>query len=65
MQQRHEEKQQLLVQLKEAAKLHQAEHAVQKTRREVKKKAREKAEKQKIMEEEKKKKKMLEYFQQL
>jgi len=28
MQQRHEEQQQLLVQLKEVAKLHQAEHVV-------------------------------------
>jgi len=36
---RHEEEQQLLVQLKEVAKLYQAEHVAQKARREVKEKA--------------------------
>jgi len=36
---RHEEEQQLLVQLEEVAKLYQAEHVAQKARREVKEKA--------------------------
>ena len=38
MQPRHEEEQQLLVQLEEAVKLHWAEHTAQKARREVEKK---------------------------
>ena len=36
---RHEEEQQLLVQLEEVAKLYQAEHVAQKARREVEEKA--------------------------
>ena len=36
---RHEEEQQLLVQLEEVAKLYQAEHMAQKARREVEEKA--------------------------
>ena len=39
-----QEMQQLLLQLKEAARLHWAEYAVQKTRREVEEKAQKKAE---------------------
>jgi len=39
IQQRHKEEQWLLAQLEEAAKLHQAEHAAQKARREVEEKA--------------------------
>jgi len=39
MQRRHEEEQQLLVQLEEAAKLCRAEHMAQKARREVEEKA--------------------------
>ena len=39
MQWRHEEEQQLLVQLEEAAKLHRAEHAAQKARRKAEEKA--------------------------
>ena len=39
MQWRHKEEQQLLVQLEEAAKLHRAEHAAQKARREAEEKA--------------------------
>ena len=57
--------QQLLLQLEEGVKLHQAEHAAQKARREVEEKAREKAKRQRIAEEKKKKKRILEYFQQL
>jgi len=44
MQRRHEEEQQLLAQLKEVAKLCQAEHTAQKARREVEEKAWEEAE---------------------
>jgi len=39
IQQRYKEEQWLLAQLEEAAKLHQAEHAAQKARREVEEKA--------------------------
>jgi len=46
-------------------KLHWAEHAAQKARREVEEKARKEAEKQRIAEEKKKKKRTLEYLQQL
>ena len=56
--------QQLLLQLEEGVKLHWAEHAAQKARREVEEKAREKAKRQRIAEE-KKKKRILEYLQQL
>jgi len=56
-QQRHEEKQWLLVQLEEAAKLHWAECAAHK--------AKKKTEKRRVAEEEKKKKRTLEYLQQL
>jgi len=44
MQQRHKEEQQLLAQLEEAVKLHQAEHMAQKARREAEEKAWEEAE---------------------
>jgi len=65
MQQRHEEKEQLLAQLEEAAKLHQAECMAQKARREVEAKAKEEAKRQRVAEEEKRKKRMMEYLQQL
>ena len=61
MQWRHEEEQWLLVQLEKAAKLHQAEYAAQKAKREVEVKAKEEAKKQRIVEEKEK----LEYIQQL
>jgi len=61
MQWRHKEEQWLLVQLEEAAKLHQAEYAAQKAKREVEVKAKEEAKKQRIVEEKEK----LEYIQQL
>jgi len=61
MQWRHEEEQWLLVQLEEAAKLHRAEYAAQKAKREVEVKAKEEAKKQRIVEEKEK----LEYIQQL
>ena len=51
---RHEEEQQLLVQLKEVAKLCQAECVAQKTRSKVEAKAKEEAEKQRIAEEKEK-----------
>ena len=62
MQQRHEEKQQLLVQLEEVAKLHQAEHVAQKARRKAEKKIWEKAERKRVAEE-KRKKTIMEYLQ--
>ena len=62
MQQRHKEKQQLLVQLEEAVKLRWAECAAQKARREAEEKAREKAERQRVAEEERKRR-MIEYLQ--
>jgi len=62
MQQWHEEKQWLLVQLEEAAKLHQAEHAAQKTRRKVEEKTQEEAKRQRVMEEEKRKRRIVEYL---
>ena len=62
---RHEEQQQLLAQLEEVAKLHQAEHAAQKARREVEAKAKKEAERQRVAEEEKRKKRMMEYLQRL
>jgi len=65
MQRRHEEEQQLLAQLKEAAKLHQAERAAQKARREVETKAKEEAKRQRVVEEEERKKRTMEYLQQL
>jgi len=44
-------------------KLHWAKCATQKTRREVKEKAQEKAKRQRVVEEEERKKRMLEYLQ--
>ena len=63
MQQRHEEEQQLLAQLEEAAKLHWAECAAQKARREAEAKAKEEAKRQRVAEEEERKKKTMEYLQ--
>jgi len=65
MQWRHEEEQRLLVQLEEAAKLHQTECVAQKARKEAEKKAWEEAEKQRVAEEEKRKKRTMEYLQRL
>jgi len=65
MQWRHEEEQQLLAQLEEAAKLRRAERAAQKARREVEAKAKEEAERQRVAEEEERKKRTREYLQQL
>ena len=65
MQWRHEEEQQLLAQLKEVAKLHWAERAAQKARREVEEKAWEEAEWQRVAEEEERKRRIVEYLQQL
>ena len=65
MQRRHEEEQQLLAQLEEVAKLHRAERAAQKARREAEAKAKEEAERQRVAEEEERKKRMMEYLQQL
>jgi len=63
MQQRYKEEQQLLVQLEEVAKLHQAECVAQKARRKAKEKARKEAEKQRVVEEKKRKRRMVEYLQ--
>jgi len=65
MQWRHEEEQWLLAQLEEVAKLHWAECAAQKARREVEEKVWEEAERQRVVEKEKRKKKTIEYLQQL
>jgi len=64
IQQRHEKKQQLLLQLEEVAKLHWTEYTAQKARREAEAKAQEEAKRQRDVEE-KKKKRILEYLQQL
>ena len=63
IQQRHEEEQQLLEQLEEVAKSHQAECVAQKAKREAKEKAQEEAERQRVAEEEKRKKRTMEYLQ--
>jgi len=65
MQQRYEEEQWLLVQLEEVAKLHRAECAAQKARREAEEKAQEEAEKQRVAEEDERKRRTMEYLQQL
>ena len=65
MQWRYKKQQQLLIQLKEVAKLHQAEHMAQKARREVEVKIREEAERRRVVEEKEKKQRTLEYLQQL
>jgi len=62
IQQRHEEEEQLLLQLEEVAKLCQAEHAAQKARKEAEAKAREEAKRQRIAEEKEKRKRILEYL---
>jgi len=59
---RHKEEQWLLIQLEEAAKLHQAKHVAQKARKEAETKARKKSERRRVMEEKKKKKRILEYL---
>ena len=65
MQQRHEEEEQLLAQLEEAVKLHQAERIAQKARREAEEKAHEEAERQRVAEEKERKRRMVEYLQRL
>ena len=65
MQQRHEEEEQFLAQLEEAAKLRRAECAAQKARREAEAKAKEEAERQRVAEEEERKKRTREYLQRL
>ena len=65
MQWRHEEEQQLLAQLEEAAKLRWAERVAQKARREAEAKAKEETERQRVVEKEERKKRMMEYLQRL
>jgi len=65
MQWRHEEEQWLLAQLEEVVKLHWAERAAQKARREAEEKAWEEAEWQRVAEEEERKRRTVEYFQRL
>jgi len=65
MQWRHKKEQWFLAQLEEAVKLHQAEHAAQKARREVEEKAQEEVERQKVAKEEERKRRTMEYLQQL
>ena len=62
---RHEEEQQLLTQLEEAAKLCWAKHTAEKARKEAKEKAWEEAERQRVAEEKKRKKRTMEYLQRL
>ena len=59
----HEEKQQSLLQLQEAAKACHAEHTAQKARREVEAKAKKEAERQRVVEEKERKKRTMEYLQ--
>jgi len=65
MQWRHEEEQQLLAQLEEAAKLCWAKRTAQKARREAEAKAKEEAKRQRVVEEKERMKRMIEYLQQL
>jgi len=65
MQQRHKEQQQLLIQLKEVAKLYQIKHVAQKARKEAEAKAREEAKRKRVAGKKKKKKRTLKYLQQL
>ena len=65
IQRRHKEEQQLLAQLEEAAKLHQAEHVAQKARREAEAKAKEEVKRQRVAQEEERKKRTMEYLQRL
>ena len=62
IQQRYKEEQWLLIQLEEAAKLHQAKHVAQKARKKAETKARKESERRRFMEEKKKKKRILEYL---
>ena len=62
MQGRHKEEQRLLARLEEVVKLHRAEHAAQKARREVEDKACEEAERQRVAEEEERKRRTMEYL---
>jgi len=62
MQWRYKKQQQLLIQLKEVAKLHQAKCMAQRARREVETKTREEAERRKVVKEKEKKKRTLEYL---
>jgi len=65
MQRQHEEEQQSLLQLQEAAEARRAESAAQKARREAEAKAKEEAERQRVAEEEERKKRTMEYLQRL
>jgi len=65
MQRWHEEEQQSLLRLQEAAEARCAEHAAQKARREAEAKAKEEAERQRIAEEEERKQRTREYLQRL
>ena len=65
MQRWHEEEQQSLLRLQEAAEARRAERVAQKARREVEAKAKEEAERQRVAEEEERKRRTGEYLQQL
>jgi len=65
MQRWHEEEQQSLLRLQEAAEARRAERAAQKARREAEAKVKEEAERQRVVEEEERKKKTREYLQRL
>ena len=65
MQRWHEEEQQSLLRLQEAAEARRAERAAQKARREAEAKAKEEAERQRVAEEEERKRRTREYLQRL
>ena len=65
MQRQHEEEQQSLLRLQEAAEARHAERVAQKARREAEAKAKEEAERQRVAEEEERKKRTREYLQRL
>jgi len=65
IQRRHEEEQQSLLQLQEAAEARRAERVAQKARREAEAKAKEETERQRIAEEEERKQRTREYLQRL
>ena len=65
MQRRHEEEQQSLLRLQEAAEARRAKCAAQKARREAEAKAKEEAKRQRVAEEEERKRRTREYLQRL
>ena len=65
IQQQHEEQQQSLLRLQEAAEAYHAEHMVQEARRKAEVKAKEEAKRQRVAEEKERKRRTVEYLQRL